>query len=149
MQRKTHSVKAAEIVSKWWLVDASGQTLGRLATQVASTLMGKGKPNFAPHLEIGDHVVVVNAERVATTGNKLNDKIYYRHSGYPGGLKSTPLKKMLATHPDRVISKAVGGMLPKNTVGRHALKRLYVYAGPLHPHAGQSPAPLTLGGNHG
>lgn len=110
--------------------------------------MGKGKPNFAPHLEMGDFVVVVNAEQVHTTGKKLADKIYYHHTGYPGGLRSITLRKMLAEHPERVISKAVAGMLPKNTLGRHALRRLHVYAKPSHPHTGQNPEPLKFGGGN-
>jgi large subunit ribosomal protein L13 len=149
MRTKTHSVKAADIQRIWWVVDASGKTLGRVASKIATVLMGKDKPTYAPHLEVGDFVVVINADLVHTTGNKLLNKIYYRHSGYPGGLKSVTLEKMLADHPDRVLKKAVQGMLPKNKLGRRSLKRLHVYAGPEHPHAGQIPRLLEIGENSG
>ena len=142
MRVRTHSVKAGDIQRRWWLVDASGQTLGRVASKIATVLMGKGKPTYAPHLESGDFVVVVNAEQVRTTGKKLRNKLYHRHSGYPGGLKSVTLERMLAEHPDRVIRSAVKGMLPKNKVGRGAYRRLHVYAGKDHPHGGQQPQPL-------
>ena len=149
MRTKTYSIKAAEIQRNWWLVDLSGQTLGRVASRIATVLMGKDKPTYTPHMEVGDFVVVINADLVRTTGKKLLDKIYYRHSGYPGGLKSVTLEKMLADHPDRVIKKAVQGMLPKNKLGRHAMKRLHVYAGAEHPHAGQTPQDLEMGANGG
>ncbi len=149
MRARTHSVKASEIVRGWWIVDVNGQTLGRVASRIATVLMGKGKPTFAPHLEVGDFVVVVNAKLVRTTGKKLSDKVYYRHTGYPGGLKSVTLEKLLEDHPDRVIKKAVQGMLPKNKLGRHALKRLHVYAGATHPHAGQMPQLLETGAKIG
>lgn len=149
MRSKTYSLKASDIQRAWWVVDVGGRTLGRVASQIATVLMGKGKPTYAPHLEVGDFVVVVNAELVRTTGKKLRDKIYYRHTGYPGGIKSVTLGKLLAEHPDRVIMKAVQGMLPKNKLGRHALKRLHVYRGKEHPHAGQVPQLLDLGGESG
>ena len=149
MRTKTYSLKAPDIQRTWWIVDVGGRTLGRVASQIATVLMGKGKPTYAPHLEVGDFLVVVNAELVRTTGKKLLDKIYYRHTGYPGGIKSVTLGKLLAEHPDRVITKAVQGMLPKNKLGRHALKRLHVYRGNDHPHAGQVPQVLDLGGKSG
>ena len=144
MSTKTHSVRAADIVRAWWVVDADGMTLGRMATRIAGVLLGKGKPAYAPHLEVGDNVIVVNAEKVHVTGKKLTDKIYYRHTGYPGGLKETTLETMLATFPDRPITKAVKGMLPKNKLGKHALRRMHVYAGPEHPHEAQEPQILKL-----
>ncbi len=123
----------------WVVIDADGRTLGRLASQVAQILRGKHKPEFAPNLDCGDGVVVVNAQKVLVTGRKLEQKIYYRHSGYPGGLRSVRLDDLLSKHPDRVIRKAVRGMLPKNTLGRKCFKRLRVYAGAEHPHAAQRP----------
>lgn len=149
MSTKTHSVRAADIVREWWVVDAEGKTLGRLATRIAGILLGKGKATYAPHLEVGDNVIVVNARKVHVTGNKLADKTYYRHSGYPGGLKETNLETLLATHPIRPITKAVKGMLPKNKLGRHALGRLHVYAGPDHPHEAQNPESMKLDGEVG
>jgi large subunit ribosomal protein L13 len=134
---KTYSLKAGEIDKAWQVVDADGQTLGRLATQVAVLLQGKHKPTYSPHLDMGDFVVVVNASRIKVTGNKLEDKLYYRHTGYVGGLKETPLKDMLDKHPDRVIELAVKGMLPRNKLARHLLRHLKVYAGPEHPHEAQ------------
>ena len=149
MISRTHTVKEAEIVRRWWLIDAEGQTLGRLASNIAGLLLGKGKPDFSPHMEMGDSVVVIQAERVRVTGKKLTDKIYYRHTGYPGGLKSTALAQVLEKHPERVIEGAVEGMLPKNKLGRHAIRRLHVYAGTEHPHFGQKPQPLEAGGSDG
>lgn len=149
MPTKTHSVRAADIDRNWWLGDADGKTLGRLATHIAGLLLGKGKPAYSPHMEVGDNVIVINAEKVRVTGNKLGDKMYYRHSGYPGGLKEMNLETLLATHPDRVITKAVAGMLPKNKLGRHALGRLHVYAGASHPHEAQKPEGMDLGSNIG
>jgi large subunit ribosomal protein L13 len=134
---KTYSLRAKEIEKAWQVIDADGQTLGRLATQVATLLQGKHKPTYSPHLDMGDFVVVVNASRIKVTGNKLEDKIYYRHTGYVGGLKETPLGDMLAKHPDRVIEMAVKGMLPRNKLARHLLRHLKVYAGPEHPHEAQ------------
>jgi large subunit ribosomal protein L13 len=134
---KTYSLKGSEIRKDWHVVDASGQTLGRLATRVAAMLQGKHKPTYSPHLDMGDFVVVVNATQVRVTGNKLDDKIYYRHTGYMGGLKETPLRDMLAKRPERVIEKAVKGMLPRNKISRHVLRHLKVYPGPEHPHEAQ------------
>ena len=134
---KTYSPKAAEIERRWHVIDASGQTLGRLATQIAQLLRGKHKVYYAPHLDVGDYVVVINAEKVRVTGNKLEEKLYYRHSGYPGGLKCVTLGSQLRAHPTRVIEHAVRGMLPHNALGRAMYRKLKVYAGPTHPHAAQ------------
>ena len=125
---KTYHPKAGDITQDWHLVDANGQNLGRLASKIAHVLLGKHKPNFTPGVDMGDFVVVVNCERIVVTGNKLEDKMYYRHTGYPGGLKETNLRNLLEKHPDRVILQAVKGMLPKNTHGRNLLKKLRVYA---------------------
>lgn len=141
-QTKTYSLKAGEIDKRWQVIDADGQTLGRLATHIATLLMGKHKPSYSPHLDMGDFVVVVNADKVRVTGNKLQDKKYYRHTGYMGGLKETVLETMLARHPERVIGLAVRGMLPKNKLARHLLRHLKVYAGPEHPHQAQVAASL-------
>lgn len=140
---KTYIPKADEITQEWVLVDANDQNLGRLATQIASILLGKHKPNFTPGVDTGDYVVVVNCERVQVTGNKMTEKIYYRHSLYPGGLKAISLRDQLAKHPDRVIRSAVWGMLPHNKHGRKLIKKLKVYAGPDHPHEAQKPRPLA------
>ena len=140
----THSTKPSEITRDWWLVDADGVVLGRLASEVAKRLRGKHKPNFAPHLDTGDHVIVVNASKVVLTGNKLTQKQMYRHSGYPGGLRSVPYSKLMATRPDLAIEKAVKGMLPSNRLGRAMLKKLKVYAGPEHTHEAQNPQVLDL-----
>ena len=139
---KTYSAKTGEIKRDWYVVDAEGQTLGRLATQIADRLRGKGKPTFTPHVDTGDFVVVVNAEKVAVTGKKLDDKMYYRHSGYPGGLRVRPLRVQLERRPTEVLRKAVKGMLPRNRLGRQQLTKLKVYAGPDHPHAAQEPKPF-------
>jgi large subunit ribosomal protein L13 len=128
----------------WLLVDAQGETLGRLATQIAHLLRGKNKPTWSPHVDGGDFVIVVNASGVELTGRKALQKVYYRHTGYPGGIKETPFRIMLAKHPQRVIKFAVKGMLPKNRLGRRMLKKLYVYGGPTHPHAAQQPRQVTL-----
>lgn len=136
---KTYSQKASEVQRDWYVIDAAGHTLGRLATQIATLLRGKHKPTFSPNLDGGDFVVVVNAEKVRLTGRKVDQKIYYRHSGYPGGLKSVPYRRMLATHPDRILRFAVKGMLPKTRLGRRQLVKLKIYAGPTHPHAAQQP----------
>jgi large subunit ribosomal protein L13 len=141
---KTYSAKPGEIAREWYLVDAEGQTLGRLATRLAEVLRGKGKPQFTPHVDTGDFVVVVNAEKVAVTGNKLDDKMYYRHSGYPGGLKERPLREQLERRPEEVLRKAVKGMLPRNRLGRQQLTKLKIYAGPEHPHDAQAPKPLEV-----
>lgn len=140
----THSTKPSEITRDWWLVDADGVVLGRLASEVAKRLRGKHKPNFAPHLDTGDHVVIINASKVVLTGNKLLQKQWHRHSGYPGGLTSVPYSKLMATRPELAIEKAVKGMLPSNRLGRAMLKKLKVYAGPEHAHAAQNPQPLDL-----
>jgi large subunit ribosomal protein L13 len=140
---KTTKITAADIKQNWVVVDASGQTLGRLATEIARVLRGKHKPTYSPHMECGDHVVVVNAEKVRLTGKKMTDKIYYNHSTYIGGLKATRAEEMLAKHPDRVITFAVKGMLPKNTLGREMAKNLRVYAGTEHPHSGQKPVAMA------
>jgi large subunit ribosomal protein L13 len=139
---KTYSAKPGEIQRDWYVVDAEGQTLGRLATQIADRLRGKGKPQFTPHVDTGDFVVVVNAEKIAVTGNKLDDKMYYRHSGYPGGLRERPLREQLERVPTEVLRKAVKGMLPRNRLGRQQLTKLKIYAGPDHPHVAQEPKPF-------
>ena len=141
---KTYYPKPAEITREWLLVDANDQTLGRLATQVAALLLGKHKPNYTPGVDNGDYVVVVNAERVRVTGRKLDQKMYYRHSGYPGGLRAVNLREQLKRYPERVIRAAVWGMLPKNAYGRKLLKKLKVYAGPHHPHEAQKPRRIEL-----
>ncbi len=136
-QIKTYSLKAKEIDKGWHVIDATGQTLGRLASRVAGLLMGKHKPTYSPHLDMGDFVVVVNAEKIKVTGKKLTDKIYYRHTGYMGGIKETVLKDLLARRPGRVMELAVRGMLPRNRLSRALLRHLKVYAGPNHPHEAQ------------
>jgi large subunit ribosomal protein L13 len=144
LSMKTYNAKPGEIARDWYVVDAEGLTLGRLATQIADTLRGKRKPQYTPHVDTGDFVVVVNAEKIAVTGNKLDQKRYYRHSGYPGGLKKRTLNDMLERRPEEVIRKAVRGMLPRNRLGRKQLTKLKVYAGPDHPHAAQKPQPLEI-----
>lgn len=144
MNRKTYSAKAADVQRKWYVVDAEGKTLGRLATTVAATLRGKHKPMYTPHVDTGDFVVVINAEKIKVTGNKETQKFYYRHSNYPGGLKATSLKDMRARFPDRIIESAVRGMLPTSNLGRQQLKKLKVYAGASHPHEAQNPTVLEL-----
>lgn len=139
---KTYYPKADEITREWFVADANGQNLGRFSTKIAAILIGKHKPTFTPGVDIGDFVVVVNCERVVVTGNKLDDKKYYHHTGYPGGIREISLRDQLAKHPDRVIQKAVWGMLPHNKLGRKMLKKLKIYAGPDHPHGAQSPKPL-------
>ena len=141
---KTYVPKAEEIERRWWIVDAQGQALGRLATQVASILRGKHKPMYTPHLDTGDHVVVINASQVMLTGRKADQKEYFRHSGYMGGERFIPFKRMLAAHPERVIELAVKGMMPKNALGKNMFKKLKVYAGAEHPHQGQKPEPLEV-----
>jgi large subunit ribosomal protein L13 len=141
---KTYSPKAGELESRWWLVDAEGQILGRLASVIASRIRGKDKPTFAPHTNGGDFVVVVNAAKIRVTGRKLEQKAYYRHSGYPGGLRTTYLQGELEKRPQRVVEQAVRGMLPRTTLGAHILKKLKVYAGPDHPHAAQQPEKWVL-----
>ena len=141
---KTFSAKNEEIEREWYVVDATGLTLGRMATQIATILRGKHKPIFTPHVDCGDFVIVVNAEKIHVTGNRLDDKMYHHHSGYPGGLTSRTLRQMLDRQPEQVIELAVKRMLPKNNLGRHMLKKLRVYAGPEHPHDAQQPKPLEL-----
>jgi large subunit ribosomal protein L13 len=142
---KTYIPKASEITQEWILVDAEGQNLGRLATQIASILLGKNKPSFTPGMDTGDFVVAINCERVTVTGKKMEEKIYYRHSGYPSGLSAISLRQQLQKHPERVLRAAVWGMLPHNKYGRQIIKKLKIYAGPDHPHAAQQPKPLVLG----
>jgi len=141
---KTHAVKASEIQRSWFVVDADGQVLGRLASEIAQVLRGKHKPIFTPHLDTGDFVVVVNAEKVRFTGAKETDKVYHHHSGYPGGLKSQTVAQVRAKYPERIIERAVKGMLPHNALGRQMYRKLKVYAGPNHPHASNGPKPLTI-----
>ena len=141
---RTFSPKAADIQRQWHVIDASDVVLGRLASHAAILLRGKHKPIFAPHLDTGDFVIVVNAAKVALTGNKLENKRAYRHSGYPGGISSQTYSELLAKHPERVVEKAVRGMLPKNSLGRNMLRKLKVYAGPDHPHQAQQPASFTI-----
>ena len=141
--QKTYIPKADELNADWILVDANDQYLGRLATKIASLLLGKHKPGFTPGVEVGDFVVVVNAERIRVTGNKLDDKLYKHHSGYPGGIKVVTLRQQLVKHPDRVIKSAVWGMIPHNKLGRNLIKRLKIYAGPEHPHGAQNPKSLA------
>src|SRR6202142_1271876 len=136
---KTYTAKPTDRDRNWLIVDASGQTLGRLATQIADTLRGKRKPTYTPHIDTGDFVVVVNAEKIAVTGNKRADKLYHRHSGYPGGLRTRTFEQMITLRPEEVIRLAVKGMLPRNRLARKQLTKLKVYAGPDHPHAAQQP----------
>jgi large subunit ribosomal protein L13 len=141
---RTYSPKASEITRKWYVIDAEDLVLGRLATEVARLLRGKHKPTFAPHLDTGDHVIVVNADKVVLTAGKADKKIVYRHSGYPGGLKARTFAESMALRPEEGVRRAVRGMLPKNRLGRQMLTKLKVYAGPTHPHAAQTPEPLDL-----
>lgn len=141
---KTFTLKASQIEHQWHLVDADGMVLGRLASQIAQLIRGKHKPTFTPHMDCGDYVVVINAEKVRLTGRKMDQKQYFRHTGYMGHERFTPVRRMLERHPERVIEKAVFGMLPKSTLGRQVLrKKLKVYAGPNHPHEAQRPVPLS------
>ena len=141
---KTYSAKPHEVEQKWLLVDAEGQTLGRMATAIATRLRGKHKPEYTPHIDTGDFVVVINADKVRVTGNKAKDKIYHSHSGFPGGLKSISFEKLLEKAPERVIKQAVKGMLPRNSLGRAMFKKLKVYAGAEHPHTAQQPESVNL-----
>jgi len=141
---KTYATRASDIQREWWVVDADGQNLGRLATRIARILRGKHKPLYSPHLDVGDFVIVINAEKVQVTGRKLDQKVYYRHSNYPGGLKSITLREQLKKHPTRVLESAVRGMLPHNRLGRRMFKKLKVYAGGEHPHQAQQPQPLSI-----
>ena len=142
--QRTYTPTPADIERRWYVVDAENVPLGRLASQVAQVLRGKHKPTYAPHFDGGDYVIVVNAAKVAVSGNKETAKVYYRHSGYPGGLRSDSLGQLREKYPDRLVVSAVKGMLPKNALGRRMLKKLKVCAGPDHPHAAQSPEPLTI-----
>ena len=141
---KTYHAKPHEVEREWLVIDATDLVLGRLSTQVAQILKGKNKPQYTPHVDTGDFVVIVNAEKIRLTGNKANTKVYYSHSGFIGGLKEVSYQRMLAKHPERIIEKAVKGMLPKNTLGRAMNRKLKVYAGPNHPHAAQKPREITL-----
>ncbi len=142
--QKTFVTKPLEVERDWWIVDAKGQNLGRLASRIAPILRGKHKPVYAPNQDVGDFIVVINCEQIAVTGNKLDDKFYYRYSGYPGGMKQINLRDQLAKHPDRVITEAVKGMLPDGALGRNMLKKLKVYVGSDHPHAAQKPKVLEF-----
>lgn len=141
---KTFSAKPAEVKRDWYLVDASGKTLGRLASEIALRLRGKHKPEFTPHVDTGDYIVVINAEKVRVTGNKMTDKMYHHHTGFIGNLKSISLQKLLQKAPERVIGFAVKGMLPKNALGRQMIRKLKVFAGDQHPHEAQQPVPLDI-----
>lgn len=141
---KTYALKAEDIERRWYVVDAEGQTLGRLASEIAKILKGKHKPIYTPHMDTGDYVIVINAHKIKVTGRKMEQKFYYRHSGYPGGLKGISLAEQLEKHPTRVLEAAVRGMLPKNRLGRRMRKKLKVYAAPSHPHQAQQPEVLEL-----
>jgi large subunit ribosomal protein L13 len=141
---KTWNAKAGDVERRWYVVDAEGKTLGRLAVRIADTLRGKDKPQYTPHVDTGDFVVVVNAEKIAVTGKKLDDKVYIRHSGYPGGLKTRTLREQLERRPTEVLRRAVKGMLPRNRLARAQINKLKIYAGPEHPHAAQAPQPLDV-----
>ena len=142
---KTYSAKPTEVTRDWWVIDAEGLVLGRLAAIVANRLRGKHKPIYTPHIDCGDHVVVVNAEKVRLTGRKLTDKVYYRHTGYPGGIKeTTPARLLGGRYPERVIQKAVERMVPRGPLGREQMRKLRIYAGAAHPHEAQAPQPLDL-----
>ena len=141
---KTYTAKPGEIDKSWLLIDAEGLVLGRLAALVATRLRGKHKPTYTPHMDCGDNVIIINAEKVHLTGNKMTNKVYYRHTGYPGGIKEIRARDLLKKHPNRLITFAVKGMLPKNKLGRQMLKKLKVYAGADHPHQAQQPDPLSL-----
>ncbi|WP_147804567.1 50S ribosomal protein L13 [Alkalicoccus halolimnae] len=144
--RTTYMAKPSEIERKWHVIDAEGQTLGRLSSEVASLLRGKHKPTFTPHIDTGDHVIIINAEKIHLTGNKLQDKFYYRHSRYPGSLKATSAGDMRAQKPEKLLEISIKGMLPKGRLGRQTGKKLYVYAGSEHPHAAQKPEAYELRG---
>jgi large subunit ribosomal protein L13 len=143
---KTYSAKPGEVDRNWWVVDAEGKTLGRLASEIADVLRGKKKPQYTPHVDTGDFVVVVNADKIAVTGKKMTDKLYHRHSGYPGGLTTESLGHLLSRRPTEVLRKAVKGMLPKNRIAAQQLTKLKIYAGPKHPHAAQRPEELPWQG---
>lgn len=141
---KTYVVKASEVKEQWYIVDAAGQTLGRVATRVAAALKGKHRPAYTPGADLGDYVVIVNADKIIVTGKRLDEKFYYRVSGYPGGIRSESLRRVLDRHPERALTAAVKGMLPHNRYGRALFRKLKVYAGPEHPHAAQKPEPLPF-----
>jgi len=141
---KTISARSETVKRDWYIIDADGKTLGRMATEIAHRLRGKHKPEYTPHVDTGDYIVIINAEKVRVTGNKASDKMYHRHTGYPGGLKSMSFEKLIAKAPERVIQKAVKGMLPSGPLGRAMFKKMKVYAGGTHPHAAQQPQELTL-----
>ncbi|MDY0018370.1 MAG: 50S ribosomal protein L13 [Anaerolineae bacterium] len=141
---RTYMAKPDSVQRNWYVVDATDKTLGRMATEIAHILRGKNKPEYTPHIDVGDFVIVVNADKVKVTGRKLDQKYYYRYSGYPGGMKSVTLRRQLEIHPDRVINAAVKGMLPRGPLGRQMFRKLKVYAGPEHPHQAQQPEPLEL-----
>ena len=144
MERRTFSPKRGDISRDWYIVDAEGQTLGRLATKIASILRGKTKPTYAAHVDMGDFVIVVNAEKVKVTGKKETEKFYYRHSNYPGGLRATSLRDVRNTHPERILQAAIRGMLPRTALGEMQIKKLKIYAGPTHPHQAQQPKELAV-----
>ncbi|MFP6645164.1 MAG: 50S ribosomal protein L13 [Candidatus Latescibacterota bacterium] len=144
MTTKTFTPRAGDIERQWFVVDAEGKTLGRLASQIAHVLRGKHKPTYSPHMDLGDHIVVINAEKIRVTGRKAEQKVYYRHTGYPGGLRTTTYEDMLGKHPERILRIAVKGMLPNNILGRQMFKKLRVYAGPEHEHAAQQPQALSF-----
>ena len=141
---KTVSMRSQDVDRSWWVIDAEDKVLGRIATEIAHRLRGKHKPEYTPHVDTGDYIIVINADKVRVTGNKENDKVYWRHSEYPGGIKGTNVADMRATHPERIIEKAVKGMLPRNPLGRAMYRKLKVYAGAEHPHAAQQPKTLEL-----
>jgi len=141
---RTFTPRKTDVERRWFIVDAAGQTLGRLATQIASVLRGKHKPTYSPHMDMGDHIIVINADKIQVTGRKAEQKVYYRHTGYPGGIRATPYARMLERHPERILRKAVWGMLPHNVLGRQVFKKLRVYKGPEHRHAAQKPQVLDL-----
>ncbi len=141
---KTLFAKKGEVEKKWYVVDADGMVVGRLASRVAAILRGKHKPTYTPHVDTGDYVIIVNAEKVRFTGKKLEQKVYYHHTGYPGGLRKFTAKEIMMKHPERIIISAIKGMMPKNRLGRQQIKKLKVYCGPDHPHAAQKPEPLNL-----
>ncbi|MDG2278687.1 MAG: 50S ribosomal protein L13 [Pseudomonadales bacterium] len=141
---KTVSMRSEDVNRTWWVIDAEDKTLGRMSTEIARRLRGKHKPEYTPHVDTGDYIIVINAEKVRVTGNKEDGKVYWRHSGYPGGIKGTNVSDMRATHPERIIEKAVKGMLPKNPLGRAMYRKLKVYAGSEHPHTAQQPKTLEL-----
>jgi large subunit ribosomal protein L13 len=141
---KSYMARPLEVERKWYVVDAEGQTLGRLATEIATMLRGKNKPQYTPHVDTGDFVVVVNAEKVVVTGRKAEQKVYRRHSGYPGGLKETSYERMMERRPTEILRRAVKGMMPKNRLARQQLRKLKIYAGPEHPHAAQNPQPYEV-----